>query len=138
MGRLDDGGLERGGLYQVWCSEVAHRALAPTLGDELFRRYHAWREPFQCGALPEMLGAGEIAGGLLGEALDDAVAELRATLAEDPDDWRWETCTGSRSRTRSRRSRFESLFVALEAGVGGDDQTVLQTGWTRATGIRRR
>lgn len=116
-------------LYQVWCSRVAHRALAPTLGDELFHRYHAWREPFQCGALAEMLRAGEIAGGLLGEALDDAAAELRVALGEDPKGWRWgDLHRVSLAHPLAAIPGFESLFVALEAGVGGDDQTVLQTG----------
>jgi penicillin amidase len=76
-----------------------------------------------------MLRAGEIAGGLLGEALDDAAAELRVALGEDPKGWRWGALHRvSLAHPLAAIPGFESLFVALESGVGGDDQTVLQTG----------
>ncbi|MDH5224107.1 MAG: penicillin acylase family protein [Actinomycetota bacterium] len=116
-------------VYQVWCSHIARLALAPTLGDELFDRYHAWREPFQCRTLPQMLRTGELDRDLLERALVDAFAELRSSLGDDATSWRW----GDLHRVRLAHPLaaipgFEALFVALDAGVGGDDQTVLQTG----------
>ena len=116
-------------IYQVWCSHIARQALTPTLGDELFRRYFAWREPFQCGALPRMLRAGEIDAELLAEALDAAVAEIRAVLGDDRAGWRWgDLHRVTLAHPLAAIPGFETLFLALEAGVGGDDQTVLQTG----------
>ena len=69
--------LERPPPLPVWCSAGRSSSARADARDEFFRRYHAG-ENGECGALPEML-VGEIADGLLGEALDDAVAELRAT-----------------------------------------------------------
>jgi penicillin G amidase len=116
-------------LYQVWCAHIARLALAPRLGEELFRRYHAWREPFQCGALAQMLLTDELDQATLETALDAAIEECQATLGADMTGWRW----GDLHRVMLAHPLasipgFESLFVALEAGVGGDEQTVMQTG----------
>ena len=70
-------------IYQTWCGHIARRWLVPRLGEEVFGRYHAWREPFQCGALAGLLRDGVLGGDLLGEALDAALAELRERLGDD-------------------------------------------------------
>ncbi|HEX7247951.1 MAG TPA: penicillin acylase family protein [Actinomycetota bacterium] len=116
-------------LYQVWCAHIAAAALTPLLGDELFRRYHAWREPFQCGALPSMLRAGELAPSLLEAALDAALDELCSTLGNDVAAWRWgDLHRVTLAHPLASIPGLGEMFVALEAGIGGDDQTVLQTG----------
>lgn len=116
-------------IYQVWCAQIARLALTPQLGEELFRRYHAWREPFQCGALAQMLRAGELDRGTLEAALDAAIVELHETLGDDMAGWRWgDLHRVTLAHPLASIPGFESLFVALETGVGGDDQTVMQTG----------
>ena len=116
-------------IYQTWCGHIARLWLVPRLGEEVFGRYHAWREPFQCGALAGLMRDGVLDDDLLGEALDVALAELRERLGEEAARWRW----GDLHRVMLAHPLaaipgFEGLFVALEAGVGGDDQTVMQTG----------
>ena len=116
-------------LYQAWCGHIAATALTPTLGEELFRRYHTWREPFQCGALAEMLFAGELDRTTLEAALDAAIGELQAKLGADMAGWRWgDLHRVTLAHPLASIPGFESLFVAMESGVGGDDQTVMQTG----------
>ena len=72
--------------------------------DELFEQYHADREVWHCRVLPEVAGrvlegdAGTT--GLVLDAFDDAVAELRTRLGEDPSAWRWGPSTACGSRTR--------------------------------------
>ena len=121
-------------LYQVWCAHIAVAALTPLLGAELFRRYHAWREPFQCGALADMLREGELDPSLLDPslleaALDAALDELCATLGDDMAGWRWgDLHRVTLAHPLASIPGLGEMFVALEAGIGGDDQTVLQTG----------
>jgi penicillin G amidase len=116
-------------LYQVWCAHIAAAALTPLLGEELFGRYHAWREPFQCGALASMLRGGEIDPVVLRTALENALDELRSSLGEEPSGWRWgDLHRVTLAHPLASIPGLGEMFVALEAGVGGDDQTVLQTG----------
>lgn len=116
-------------VYQVWCAHIARLALTPLLGEELFRHYHAWREPFQCGALARMLLADELEQARLEAALDACIEELRASLGDDMAGWRWgDLHRVALAHPLASIPGLESMFVALEAGVGGDDQTVLQTG----------
>ena len=80
-------------------------------------------------AWPHLLRDGVLGDEVLGEAFDVALGELRERLGDDGSDWRW----GDLHRVvlahpLAAIPGFEALFVALEAGVGGDDQTVLQTG----------
>lgn len=112
-------------VYQVWCGHIARLALAPRLGDELFERYHAWREPFQCGALAGLLRDGLLGRDLLDAALDAATSDL----GDDAAAWRWgDLHRVTLAHPLAAIPGMESLFVALDAGVGGDEQTVLQTG----------
>ena len=116
-------------IYQTWCGHIARLWLVPRLGEEVFERYHAWREPFQCGALAGLLRDGVLKGDLLGEALEAALAELRQRLGDDAASWRWgDLHRVALAHPLAAIPGLEELFVALEAGVGGDDQTVLQTG----------
>lgn len=116
-------------VYQVWCAHIARLALTSQLGEELFRRYHAWREPFQCGALAQMLLAHELDRGTLEAALDAAITELCEAFGDDMAGWRWgDLHRVTLAHPLASIPGFESLFLALEEGVGGDDQTVLQTG----------
>jgi penicillin amidase len=116
-------------IYQTWCGHIARLWLVPLLGEEIFGRYQAWREPFQCGALAGLLREGVVGGDLLGEALDVTLAEMRERLGEDASAWRWgDLHRVALAHPLAAIPGFEGLFGALEAGVGGDDQTVLQTG----------
>jgi Protein related to penicillin acylase len=114
--------------------------LEPRLGADLFRHYHAAREIFQCEALPTMLAdrtAGWIDDDLLRSALVDALGELRESLGEDPAHWRW----GALHRlvlvgALGRIPGLEPLFVAADAEMGGDEQTVMQGGFDGRHGYR--
>jgi penicillin amidase len=117
------------GVFNIWCRHIAERILVPWIGDDLFRHYYAWREPFQCEVLPGLLG-GEGAHApdddLLRDALDDALREL----GDDRGEWRW----GARHRLTLAHPLasipgLEPLFVAAELGIGGDEQTVNAGGY---------
>jgi penicillin amidase len=127
-------------LFNVWCRHIARRSLEPRLGGDLFRHYHAWREAFQCEALPALLADPEngwIDGDLVRSALADAFAEVRETLGEDPTGWRW----GALHRLRlasplASIPGLEALFLAGDVELGGDEQTVMQGGFDGREGYR--
>jgi penicillin amidase len=131
-----DGDLSAGSagaaVYNAWSRQIARHVLAPRLGEELFRRYHAWREIFQCEVLPELLRdpRGWLDDDLLRASLVDAIAELRERLGLDPARWRW----GAVHRLRlvhplGKLPGLESLFTAADVELGGDEQTVMQGGF---------
>ena len=104
----------------------------PRLGDELFRRYHAWREVFQCEVLPALLRdpRGWLDDDLLRAALVDALTSSASTWATDPPTWRW----GALHRLRlvhplGSLPGLEPLFTAADVELGGDEQTVMQGGF---------
>jgi penicillin amidase len=117
------------GVFNVWSRHIARRALESRLGEELFRRYHADREVFQCEVLPALLRdpAGWLDDDLLHAALGDALAELRERLGPDPSAWRW----GALHRLElvhplGTIPGLGSLFTAADVELGGDEQTVMQ------------
>lgn len=119
-------------VFNVWSRHIARRVLEPRLGEDLFRRYHAWREPFQCEVLPALLRdpSGWLDDRLLRAALVDALRELRERLGEDPAAWRW----GALHRLRlvhplGALPGLEELFTAADVELGGDEQTVMQGGF---------
>jgi penicillin amidase len=122
-------------VFNTWCLAIARRTLEPRLGADLFRHYHAWRESFQCQALPDLFGRRTspdawIDDDLLRGALDDAATELRERLGEDPTGWTW----GALHRLRLRHvlasiPGLEPLFTAADLAFGGDEQTVMQGGF---------
>jgi penicillin amidase len=119
-------------IFNTWSRHIARRALEPRMGDELFRRYHAWRELFQCEVLPSMLRepAGWLDDDLLRAALVDALRELREHLGDDPEGWRW----GALHRLKlvhplGALPGLEALFTATDVELGGDEQTVMQGGF---------
>ena len=119
-------------VFNVWSRHIARRALEPRLGEELFRHYHAWREPFQCQALLALLRTpgGWLDDDLLRAALDDALEELREVEGDDPATWRW----GAIHRLRLAHPLasipgLEPLFLAADVELGGDEQTVMQAGF---------
>lgn len=132
-----DGDLRPGsvaaGVYEVWMGRLAARCLGAAPG--VLTSYFAWREPFVCAALPAMLEeripppAGGSWDELLPAALDDALDELGERLGSAPESWRW----GALHRVRfahplARIPGAGALFVAAEHELGGDEQTVLQSG----------
>jgi len=127
-------------VFSVWCRHIARRVLVPRLGEELFGHYYAEREVFQCEVLPALLAdrpEGWLDDDLLRDAVSDTVAELRATLGDDPTGWRW----GALHRlvltgTMGRIPGLEPLFLAVDADLGGDEQTVMQGGFDGNHGYR--
>ena len=128
---------------QVWARTIARRVLEPRLGPELFARYYAWREAFHCGMLPSILADARSpwfgASGrddLLGEALDDAIAELEEHLGPDRREWRW----GALHRARfaaplARMPGLGGVFTAADLELGGDEQTIAQAGFDAREGF---
>lgn len=123
-----DGDLARdsraAALFNAWSAAIARRVLEPRLGSALARAYLAWREPFQCAALPRLLRErpdGWLDDDLLRAALDDAIAEA------DGRPW------GDLHRLRlahplAQIPGLEGLFVAADLPWGGDETTVSQAG----------
>ncbi len=119
-------------VFNAWSQHIARDVLEPRLGDELFRRYHAWRERFQCEVLPALLREpkGWLDDDLLRGALVEALRELREHLGDDPSTWRW----GALHRLHlvhplGRLPGLEPLFTAVDDELGGDEQTVMQGGF---------
>ena len=115
-------------IFNVWSRHLARRMLLPRLGELAFAEYHAWREPFQCSLLPGMAErAGEAE---LLAALDDALDELRRAMGPDPAAWSWGEIHPLRAaHPLATIPGLESLLVAIDAPVGGDEQTVGQAGF---------
>ena len=108
------------GLYAVWVQEMARAAVG---GRAFAQAYLAQRESFACQVLPATAG-------------DDAHAALRALriavdrLGPDRDAWRWGRLHTLRLvHPLGRMPGLESLFVAAEVPLGGDEQTVQQGGF---------
>ena len=129
-------------VFNAWCARIAHAVLTPRLGEDLTRHYHAWREAFQCEVLPGLLrerGAEDawLDDDLLRATLTGAVEDLRVTLGEDPEGWRW----GALHRLRLAHPLasipgLEPLFLAADVEFGGDEQTVMQGGFDGREGFR--
>jgi penicillin amidase len=130
-----DGDMSAGsaaaGLFNAWCGAIARRVVGPHLGEDLTRAYLAWREPFQCLALPRLLRerpTGWLDDDLLREALDEALTEA------DGRPW------GELHRLRLAHPLaaipgLEGLFVAADLPWGGDEQTVAQAGMDGTQGF---
>ena len=126
-------------LFNSWSRHIARRMLEPRMGDELFRRYHTWREVFQCEVLPALLREpnGWLDHDLLRTALVDALVELREHLGDDPAGWRW----GALHRLQlvhplGALPGLEPLFMAADVELGGDEQTVMQGGFDGRDGYQ--
>ncbi len=128
------------GIYESWCKHLATAILLPKLGGELFDHFYGrrqWTNSFQVQVLPTLLrnptaqwfGAEGVAGRdvVLRETLDEAVSELTSLLGEDMDDWRWGALHKIRfAHPLAILPGLESLFVAAEIEIGGDEQTIHQ------------
>ncbi len=120
-------------LFNVWSGCIARRALGDMLGEDLFRAYHAWREPWHHQVLPALLETPSeivpLGERLLGDSLDDAVAELHERLGEDPGTWSWGALHHARfAHPLAGIPGLETLFTAADVEMGGDEQTVNQGG----------
>jgi penicillin G amidase len=128
-------------IFNVWSRHIGLRALPPRIGPDVARHYLAWRETFQCEVLPVLLAErdhdgtwtddGWLDDDMLREALRDAIEELRErTGSPGADGWRW----GALHRLRLAHPLasipgLDRLFVAVDAELGGDEQTVMQGGF---------
>jgi penicillin G amidase len=134
-----DGDLSAGSreaaAYQAWLGAIARVVFGAEEDPETFAAYIAAREAFVCSALPSMLETGDPPPGggtwaeLLGSALEDALDRLERELGPDPSGWRWGALHHARfAHPLARLPGLGALFVAAEHEVGGDEQTVLQSG----------
>jgi penicillin amidase len=107
---------------------------------EIFDRYHADREIWHSSVLPGVVAAA--ASGdtrsldAVRHAFDDAIAWIRERLGDDASVWSW----GALHRLRlehplAKIPGLESLFTALDAGVGGDETTVAQAAFDARRGF---
>lgn len=128
-------GSREAAVYEVWLGAIASAVLGEDGDPETFASYFAAREAFVCSALPAMLEAGGPAPGggtwrdLLGTALEVALGRLEERLGPDAGPWRWGALHRARfAHPLARLPGLGALFVAAEHEVGGDEQTVLQSG----------
>lgn len=123
-------------VFEVWTSRIARRVVEPRLGPELFANYYAWREPFNHRVLPAILSApgsewwgDDGRAEILRASLDDALQELEERLGSDRSRWRW----GALHQVRfagplARVPAVAELFTAAVVELGGDEQTIAQSG----------
>lgn len=133
-------------VYNAWVASIARSLL--TVGEDraTYERYHAWREPFVCLALPSLLEGdvpawapvreGATWEDLLHRSLGDSLALLAERLGSDRSEWRW----GALHRVRfahvlARIPGLAPLLVAAEHELGGDEQTVQQGGFDGRDGF---
>ena len=128
-------GSREAAVYETWLGTIASAVVGADEDPGTFAAYFAAREAFVCSALPALLERGEPISGrgtwadLLGSALETALDRLEATLGTDRSAWRWGTLHRARfAHPLARLPGLGALFVAAEHEVGGDEQTVLQSG----------
>ncbi|HSJ51733.1 MAG TPA: penicillin acylase family protein [Actinomycetota bacterium] len=130
-------------VYNAWVAELA-RTLLASADAATVDRYLAWREPFVCLALPELLerqvpswvvadaGWDE----LLRRSLASTLGHLAERLGPDRSAWRWGALHQVRfAHPLARMPGLAELFVAAEHELGGDEQTVFQAGFDGRTGF---
>jgi penicillin amidase len=123
-------------VFEVWTSRIARRVVEPRLGARLFGHYYAWREAFNCRVLPAILSEPESGwwgdhgpAETLGASLDDALRELEDRLGPEPAPWRWGALHQVRfASPLARVPAVAELFTAAVFELGGDEQTVAQSG----------
>jgi penicillin amidase len=131
-------------IYNAWLFSIARWLLRADDDPTTYERYHAWREPFVCAALPNLLGsavpdwAGDGDGwdGVLHRTLAGGLAMLEERLGPDRSDWRW----GALHRVRfahvlARMPALGPVLVAADHELGGDEQTILQGGFDARDGF---
>lgn len=142
-------GAERAGsgaaaVYNAWLRSIARTLLRADDDPTTFDRYHAWREPFVCAALPSLLesdvpewaGITESWDEVLHRSLAGALAMLAERLGADRSGWRW----GALHRVRfahvlARMPALATVLIAAEHELGGDEQTILQAGFDAREGF---
>ncbi len=128
-------GSREAAVYETWLGTIASAVIGDDEDPETFAAYFAAREVFVCSALPALLEADEPppSGGtwadLLDSALEAALDRLEADLGSDPSAWQWGALHRARfAHPLARLPGLGAMFVAAEHEVGGDEQTVLQSG----------
>jgi penicillin G amidase len=127
-------GSREAAVYETWLGAIAPAVFGED-DPETFAAYVAAREAFVCAALPALLEAGdppprgETWSDLLGSSLEAALDRLEQELGADPAGWRWGALHHARfAHPLARLPGLGALFVAAEHEVGGDEQTVMQSG----------
>lgn len=111
-------------VFNLWVQEVARRVVPHDLARD---SYMASREAFLCDALPSLLEAGMLSPAILADA-------MVAAAANGPTSW-GEVHRVVFAHPLARLPGLEGLFVAAEAGLGGDEQTVAQAGFDHRHGF---
>jgi penicillin G amidase len=136
-------------LYESWCDALARRLLAPRLGERPYEHYYAHgASPFRFvgQVLPGLLSStsGEWFGqggdaardGVVIEALDETLGELRERLGPDPSAWRWGAL--HKVSFASPLAMVADLAPLLTVGVvetGGDAHTIAQAAFEPGAGF---
>ena len=131
-------------IYNAWLWSIARLLLRADDDPTTYERYHAWREPFVCAALPHLFGSGVPAwagdgadwDGVLQQTLAGALSMLEGRLGPDRSEWRW----GALHRVRfahvlARMPALGPVLLAAEHELGGDEQTILQGGFDARDGF---
>jgi penicillin amidase len=132
-------------IYNAWVRSIARWLLRAEDDPTTYERYHVWREPFVCAALPHLLGSGvpDWAGdgdndwdGALHRSLAGALSMLEERLGPDRSAWRWGALHPVRfAHVLARMPALGPVLVAAEHELGGDEQTILQAGFDARDGF---
>jgi penicillin G amidase len=111
-------------LWELWVDELARRAVGPER-EALVAEYLTDREIYRCRALPAALDAGDLEPEPVAEALAAAWRRCEELMGPDPAGWRWGAIHHARfTHPLGRLPGLETLFVAAQPEIGGDEQTV--------------
>jgi penicillin amidase len=128
-------------IYEVWLCRLSEAILRPRLGERLFEHFYGrrqWTNSFHYQVLPNLLrypraawfgadGAGA-RDAVLRSSLDASLDQLEGLLGPDLDSWRWDDV--HRIRFAGQLAIIPDVaqvFTGGEAGIGGDEQTLLAT-----------
>jgi penicillin amidase len=115
-------------LWEVFVDELSRRALERR--GPLAAEYLTDRELFRCRALPSLVAEEALSQAHLDEALTAAWDRCAAAMGPDPAAWRWGDIHRARfAHPLGRLPGLESLFVAADHPLGGDEQTVNNAGF---------
>ena len=120
-------------VWTAWTGTIARRALADRLGPELLAAYTASWETWRCSVLPALLRRPEgwLDDDMLRRALTEALEELGTPIPTWGDVHRLVL-----AHPLAAIPGLEPLFVAVDAPIGGDAQTVAASGIDGAAGMR--
>ena len=115
-------------LWEMLVDELARRAVGRR--EPLTAEYLTDRELFRCRALPQLLTEGRLSDEDVDAAVGAAWERCASLMGDDPSAWRWGDVHHARFvHPLGRMPGLESMFVAAELPLGGDEQTVRNAGF---------